>query len=132
VYFDERAWDAIQEYLKARQDGKLARSMSHLVVFARHDRGAGDKILPLSHQGVEQIFAKLAERAGLDPKPTPHWFRHWFATQVLDKTQDLAALQDMLGHESPVTTRIYAKVSARRLREVHDTAFGKKKKDDVD
>lgn len=127
VYFDERAWDALQEYFSLRQDGKLGRAMSYLPVFARHDRRAGDKVLPLSRQGIEQIFVKLAERAGVDPKPTPHWFRHWFATQVLDRTQDLAALQDMLGHESPVTTRIYAKVSTRRLQQVHHETFNKKK-----
>lgn len=130
VYFDDSAWNAILEYLQARQDGKHVRAMSHLPVFARHDRRAGDKVLPLSRQGVEQIVARLAEHAELDPKPTPHWFRHWFATQILDRTQDLAALQDMLGHESPVTTRIYAKVSTRRLREVHNTAFGEKKSND--
>ena len=132
VYFDDAAWKAIQEYLQARQDGAHARSLAHLPLFARHDRRAGDRILPLTCQRVEQIFANLAERSQIDPKPTPHWFRHWFATQVLDRTQDLAALQDMLGHESPVTTRIYAKVSARRLREVHKAAFGENKSDDHD
>jgi site-specific recombinase XerD len=86
--------------------------------------------LPLTHQAIEQIFSKLAERAQVDPKPTPHWFRHWFATQVLEQTQDLAALQEMLGHQSPETTRIYAKVSTKRLREVHNTAFGAKKSND--
>ena len=125
VYFDTDAWNAIQEYLKARQDGKHTRALSPLPIFARHDRRAGDRVLPLTRQRVDQIFADIAERAQVDPKPTPHWFRHWFATQVLDRTQDLAALQDMLGHESPVTTRIYAKVSTKRLREVHDAAFGK-------
>jgi len=130
VYFDDSAWKAILEYLQLRQDGKHSRALSHLPVFARHDRRAGDKVLALSRQGVEQIVSKLGDRAKVDPKPTPHWFRHWFATQVLDRTQDLAALQDMLGHESPVTTRIYAKVSSRRLREVHHTAFGEKKSND--
>ena len=125
VYFDAKAWNAMQEYLKVRQDGKRARTLSPLPIFARHDRRVGDRVLPLTRQRVDQIFADLAERAQVDPKPTPHWFRHWFATQVLDRTQDLAALQDMLGHESPVTTRIYAKVSTKRLREVHDAAFGK-------
>lgn len=126
VYFDEMAWKAISEYLQARQDGAHVRSLSQLPLFARHDRRSGDKVLPMTRQRVEQIFVELAERSQIDPKPTPHWFRHWFATQVLDQTQDLAALQDMLGHESPVTTRIYAKVSTRHLRDVHSATFGKK------
>ena len=127
VYFDEQAWKAIQEYLQARQDGARVRSSAQLPLFARHDRRAGSQVLPLTHQRVEQIFAELAERAELDPAPTPHWFRHWFATRVLEQTQDLAALQEMLGHESPETTRIYAKISTKRLREVHNVAFGKNK-----
>ncbi|CAG0966723.1 partial Tyrosine recombinase XerD, partial [Anaerolineae bacterium] len=129
VYFDDAAWNAINEYLQARQDGVHTRALAHLPLFARHDRRAGDHVLPLTSQRVEQILVGLALRLHLDPAPTPHWFRHWFATQVLDRTQDLAALQDMLGHESPVTTRIYAKVSTRRLREVHNAAFGEKKND---
>jgi site-specific recombinase XerD len=100
--------------------------LAPLPVFARHDRRSGKELLPMSLQRVEQIFKDLAERSQIDPRPTPHWFRHWFATQVLERTQDLAALQDMLGHESPVTTRIYAKVSTKRLRDVHDAAFGGK------
>ncbi len=126
VYFDQKAWTAIQEYLQARQDGSRVRTLSQLPVFARHDRRAGKELLPMTRQRVEQIFKSLADQAQIDPRPTPHWFRHWFATQVLEQTQDLAALQDMLGHESPVTTRIYAKVSTKRLRAVHDATFGKK------
>ncbi len=124
VYFDESAWNALQEYLQARQDGAHVRALAPLPLFARHDRRSGKEILPMTRQRVEQIFKGLAERSQIDPRPTPHWFRHWFATQVLERTQDLAALQDMLGHESPVTTRIYAKVSTKRLRQVHDAAFG--------
>ena len=126
VYFDEAAWHALQEYLQTRQDGSRARALAPLPLFARHDRRAGNMTLPMTRQRVEQIFKDLAERSQIDPKPTPHWFRHWFATQVLERTQDLAALQDMLGHESPVTTRIYAKVSTKHLRQVHDAAFGRK------
>jgi site-specific recombinase XerD len=124
VYFDASAWNAIQSYLQARQDGSHSRALSQLPVFARHDRRAGTNVLSLTAQRVEQIFSDLAARSKLDPPPTPHWLRHWFATRVLERTQDLAALQDMLGHESPVTTRIYAKVSTKRLREIHREAFG--------
>lgn len=127
VYFDDTAWNAMQEYLHARQDGAHIRSLSQLPLFARHDRRAGKDVLPLTSQRVEQIFMELAMRSQLDPRPTPHWLRHWFATQVLERTQDLAALQDMLGHASPVTTRIYAKVSTKRLRQVHDATFNDKK-----
>jgi integrase/recombinase XerC len=49
--------------------------------------------------------------------------RHAFATRVLEATGDLAVVQDMLGHSSPDTTRIYAKVSSKRMRDAHRAAF---------
>lgn len=45
-----------------------------------------------------------------------HTLRHSFATTVLDNTGDLAAVQELLGHASPATTRIYTPVDTRRLR----------------
>ncbi|MCS6963425.1 MAG: tyrosine-type recombinase/integrase, partial [Thermoflexus sp.] len=49
--------------------------------------------------------------------------RHYFATRVLEATGDLAAVQDLLGHASPTTTRRYARVSPKRLQAVHRQAF---------
>ena len=44
---------------------------------------------------------------------TPHYFRHVFATRALDRTENLALVQDMLGHASPATTRVYARTDER-------------------
>ena len=54
---------------------------------------------------------------------TPHRFRAWFATHLVAETGDLAAVQDLLGHESADTTRVYTKVAAQRLADVHRRAF---------
>jgi site-specific recombinase XerD len=134
VYFDDAAWEAIQAYLRARGDGGRAagRSLSALPLFARHDRGAGSKVLGLTTNTVRHVLAEMIERAnrtsgdGLDEEHpiTPHSFRHWFATRVLARTGDLAATQDLLGHASPATTRVYARVSAERLRAAHASVFG--------
>lgn len=51
---------------------------------------------------------------------TPHMFRHSFATEMLERTGNLAAVQDMLGHASPATTRVYAQISKAALRKVYD------------
>lgn len=53
---------------------------------------------------------------------TPHLFRHAFASRMLERTGNLAAVQDMMGHSSPTTTRIYAKLSIPALRKVFDEA----------
>ena len=41
------------------------------------------------------------------------------------ETGDLAATQDLLGHESVDTTRIYTKVAAQRLADAHRQAFAR-------
>ncbi|MBI5301161.1 MAG: tyrosine-type recombinase/integrase [Chloroflexi bacterium] len=124
VYFDDAAWNAIQNYLKARSDGAKGRALYELPLFARHDRRASERVLPLTTDSVRLVFNALARAAGIDITMTPHSLRHAFATKVLDTTGDLAIVQDMLGHSSPETTRIYAKVSNKKMRAAHRAAFG--------
>ncbi len=129
VYFDDRAWDAIHRYLQARQplDGATRRPLSELPVFSRHDRRAGSKVLPLTTQTVQNTIRRLAERAGLGAKGiTPHALRHYFATRIYQTTHDLAVTQTALGHASPNTTRIYAKLEDNAVRNAHRDAFESK------
>jgi site-specific recombinase XerD len=123
VYFDDKAWQAIQEYLKLRNDGARGRALYQLPLFARHDRRASNRTLPLTTDGVRLMFTTLARAAQIEVVMTPHSLRHAFATKILETTGDLAVVQDMLGHSSPTTTRIYAKVSNKKMREAHRTAF---------
>ena len=124
AYLDRRAWDALQAYLAARDAGRRGKTLGHLPLIARHDKRAGDRVLPLSTNGIRDVLDRLALAAGLEETITPHQFRHRFATQVLSKTGDLAVTQDLLGHASPETTRIYAQVASQRLRDAHRRAFG--------
>jgi site-specific recombinase XerD len=126
VLFSERAWAAIQTYLRSRQDGTYERSLARLPLFSRHDRGAGDKVLPLSTRSVQNIFVDLASRGGIIERfhLTPHTLRHYFATEFLSETGDLALTQYALGHASPATTRIYAKTKREDYRRAHERVFG--------
>jgi site-specific recombinase XerD len=125
VLFSERAWGAIQRYLRARGDGAQRRSLASLPVFSRHDRGAGDRVLPLSTRSVQNVFVELASRAGILERfhLTPHTLRHYFATEFLSQTGDLALTQYALGHASPATTRIYAKTKREDYRRAHRRVF---------
>jgi site-specific recombinase XerD len=123
VYFDDASWDAIQTYLRARSDGAKGRALYALPLYARHDRRAGNRVLPLTTDSVRLVFGELAAVANIEVAMTPHSLRHAFATRLLESSGDLALVQDMLGHSSPVTTRIYAKVSSKRMREAHRAAF---------
>lgn len=127
VLFSERAWAAIQNYLSERRDGETARrALADLPVFARHDRRASDKALPLSTRSVENILFGLATSAGILEKfrLTPHTLRHFFATEFLSATGDLALTQYALGHSSPNTTRIYAQTKREDYRRAHRKVFG--------
>jgi site-specific recombinase XerD len=124
VFFTDPAWQAIWAYLDARGDGAAARALGNLPVFARHDRAAGSRRLPLTTQSVRDVIWQLARRAGAgEADITPHRFRAWFATHLVAETGDLAAVQDLLGHESADTTRVYTRVAAQRLADVHRRAF---------
>jgi site-specific recombinase XerD len=131
VLFSEDAWAALQTYLLARQDSVQARSLASLPVFSRHDRGAGARILHLSTDTVEQIFVDLSGRAGILERfhLTPHTLRHFFATEFLSETGDLALTQYALGHSSPNTTRIYAQTKREDYRLAHQHVFGRRRTD---
>lgn len=126
VLFSNRAWAAIQSYLRARQDGTQGQRLSSLPVFSRHDRRAGGKVLPLSTRSVQNTFVDVASRAGILERfhLTPHTLRHYFATEFLSETGDLALTQYALGHASPATTRIYAKTKREDYRRAHREIFG--------
>ncbi len=66
---------------------------------------------------VFYIIKKAAERAGIKKTVSPHTFRHSFATHLVEGGADLRAVQEMLGHESILTTEIYTHLDTNFLRE---------------
>jgi site-specific recombinase XerD len=120
VYWDDLAWQALQTYLQARQDGEDARSLARLPVFCGHGNRSGGAPAPLTTRHVSRTIRALAKKAGIsEVGVTPHYFRHVFATRALDRTDNLALVQDLLGHASPATTRVYARTDERQRREGH-------------
>jgi site-specific recombinase XerD len=114
IFFDDAAQDAIETYLALRGDTDPGNP-----VFARHDRRA-QGAMPLSTTSVRNIIDRLAIAAGLDPgSVSPHKFRHRFGARVLSSTGDLSGLQDLLGHASPVTTRLYSRLTSSHLADLH-------------
>jgi integrase/recombinase XerD len=65
---------------------------------------------PLSRVSVFNMVKKAAMLAGVSKEISPHTFRHSFATHLIENGADLRVVQEMLGHESILTTEIYTHI----------------------
>jgi len=77
------------------------------------------------------VGARLAawgRRAGIPERVHPHMLRHSFATHVLQSSQDLRAVQEMLGHASISTTQVYTHLDYQALAKVYDAAHPRARK----
>jgi len=85
----------------------------------------------LSRNMIFLLVKDLAEKAGIHKKVSPHTFRHSFATHLVEGGADLRAVQEMLGHESIITTEIYTHLDREYLKstiQLYHPRSGKKSK----
>ena len=114
-----RAREALRDWLEAR--AQLAAPQERaLFVGAR-----GRRIAP----GIVQARLRAwAKRQGLGASVHPHMLRHSFASHLLQSSQDLRAVQEMLGHASISTTQIYTHLDFQALAKVYDAAHPRARK----
>lgn len=79
----------------------------------------GDRIHP---RAVQTQVAQWARRQGLGVHVHPHMFRHSFATHILESSQDLRGVQELLGHANISTTQIYTHLDFQHLAKIYDAA----------
>jgi integrase/recombinase XerD len=71
----------------------------------------------LTKRRIEQLFKQYLAKAGLDDRYVVHSLRHSIAVHILDAGEDIAYVQDHLGHRNIRNTQVYAKISnASRTR----------------
>ena len=66
----------------------------------------------LSRVSMFKMIKEQAVLAGIFKEISPHTFRHSFATHLIENGADLRAVQEMLGHESILTTEIYTHIDS--------------------
>ena len=93
-------------------------AIEHICAYLPHRPGsaavsaASDRLLltasgvPLTGQQLHRQVKRLLRRAGLG-EVTMHWFRHTFATQLIQNGTDVRTVQELLGHSDLNTTARY-------------------------
>ncbi|MGE4532556.1 tyrosine recombinase XerC [Halomonas sp.] len=76
----------------------------------------------LGHRAIQQRLACEARRRGLDEHLHPHRLRHSFASHLLESSQDLRAVQELLGHANLATTQVYTRLDWQHLAASYDAA----------
>jgi integrase/recombinase XerD len=70
----------------------------------------------LSRVMIFTIIKNITKKLGFEKNISPHTFRHSFATHLIDGGANLRAVQEMLGHESIITTEIYTHLDKEYLK----------------
>ena len=96
--------DAIEAYLQVREvpAGPEYDDILFLNRFGKN----------LSRVSMFKMIKEQAVAAGIFKDISPHTFRHSFATHLIENGADLRAVQEMLGHESILTTEIYTHIDS--------------------
>jgi len=82
----------------------------------------------LGARAVQLRVAHWAKVRGLNMAVHPHLFRHSFATHVLESSQDLRGVQEMLGHASLATTQIYTHLDFQHLARIYEASHPRARK----
>lgn len=106
-------WSAIRHMISAPQEESLFVSVR------------GRRLTPRS---VQKRLALWGVRQGLQPRVHPHRLRHAFATHMLESSQDLRAVQELLGHATLSSTQIYTHLNFQHLATIYDAAHPRAKR----
>jgi integrase/recombinase XerC len=121
VPLGSHAASALQAWLKLRAGINIADKDLNAVFVTQQGR----RITP---RAVQYRVKSWAIKQGINTDMHPHLLRHSFATHVLQSSQDLRAVQEMLGHANISTTQVYTHLDFHHLAKIYDNAHPRAKK----
>ncbi|MBR1927356.1 MAG: tyrosine recombinase XerD [Bacteroidales bacterium] len=104
VPMGEMAAGAVREYLAVRP-GPASPQFDDILFLNRFGKA-------ISRVSLFNMVKRQAMAAGVNKEISPHTFRHSFATHLIENGADLRVVQEMLGHESILTTEIYTHIDS--------------------
>ncbi|MDC9729783.1 MAG: tyrosine recombinase XerC [Methyloprofundus sp.] len=116
----KKAMTALQKWLTVRP----SKSNSEQAVFT------SAKGTRLGNRSIQLRLKQWCIKKGVSESVHPHMLRHSFATHLLEASQDLRSVQELLGHENISTTQIYTHLDFQHLADVYDQAHPRAKKTD--
>lgn len=114
VPIGQKAIKEINLYKPDRHSLPVIQKSSENVLFLNR---RGNK---LTREMIFTIVKRAAKDAGIEKSISPHTLRHSFATHLIEGGADIRVVQEMLGHESILTTEIYTHLDRQFLK---DTIF---------
>jgi len=119
VPFGSKAETALKQWLQQRHE--LAGPDEKALFTSR----TGKRI---SNSSIQQRLKKRALQQGVGISLHPHMLRHSFASHILESSNDLRAVQELLGHANLSTTQIYTHLDFQHLAGVYDKAHPRSRK----
>lgn len=116
----KKAIQALEQWLTQRPMMANEQSGNALFIGTR-----GKRIHP---RVVESALKKYTQQRDLNIDIHPHVLRHSFASHILQSSQDLRAVQELLGHAHISTTQIYTRLDFQHLAKIYDQAHPRAKR----
>jgi integrase/recombinase XerC len=104
---------ALTRWLRERT---ATAAVGELALFVTHN---GTRLGP---RAIQLRVSEWAHRQGLGVHVHPHMFRHSFATHLLESSQDLRGVQELLGHANISTTQVYTHLDFQHLAKIYDAS----------
>lgn len=103
---------SLQDYLLEREIIIGASKTQALFITRQGNR--------ISNRRIQQCLDNWVLRRSFNQHISPHMLRHSFATHILQNSNDIRSVQELLGHSQLTTTQIYTKLNFKHITDIYN------------